>query len=929
MSGVQGTVEQLTIALGTAVLHSLWQCALIGTVAAVLMLVVRRANTRYIVWCVSLLLCAVWMGLTFVDVMWPGGSGGGAADELGFGRVLPMMMPSVAPASSTIMLEVIAWLWVGGFVYCTIRYAQQWGAARRLRTRDLVEVEHRWSDLFEEVRAGLGVSRRVGMLVSTRAPSPMVVGWLSPVVIVPLSALTMLSPEQVRLVLVHELAHIRRYDHVVNMLQVLIETALFYHPVVWWMSHQARLEREHCCDDAAVRWGGDAVAFARALTELETTRTGSRAVLALNPMNHGGSLMNRITRILGSSESHRLGNGSLRMLVALSAGTLVAVAGIANAALRTHEPRGAQIEVVRANVESGVMTQAQARRIFDEIIYPGSDMQMKMDAELDRVGMEIERAVQSGRITAEQGRMKLDAVRDGMDERREYHFRMSVLGMTKSDARLSVLGESLAAQVAAGTLSQQEADVKYNAVEREIGMESRVQEHLEKLGQEIRLAIELGELTPQEGRARMQEARRGIEAKIWWASIERRIEAAVESGSMTREDADTRYAELRATLDAKQQPMTVKVESVGEAEETEAGKVIKLDVVVPAAEMKKAEGAGEHLELEIIVEPAGAREDAGQSSDSSKSGVQLTVEPVLKSQDAADPAAIVEQVWAEILGEGEVPGMLDAEKLHLFLMDEIATIEQAVEAGTITKEEGAAQRSAFLDDLEFRLWMNWYTEVMGMTEEESKLAVMQQLQKKTGSVDVEVVPVLEDVPLILEGVDAGALESRLKQEQGAFEYYKRNQVAKVEASVRAEVESGRITKQEAQARIDDELRRQRFVARWLSIHLMYQDQVSAGRMTVDEANRLLERALKENGYAASEFAQADPMLGMQVVAADHVFEVMVTPDGKPVGAELEVEMKAVEPKPETRKLTPMDDAYFYHQGIRALSEYEEENPDDC
>ncbi|MEZ6165550.1 MAG: hypothetical protein R3B67_14085 [Phycisphaerales bacterium] len=498
--------------------------------------------------------------------------------------------------------------------------------------------------------------------------------------------------------------------------------------------------------------------------------------------------------------------------------------------MRGQEPRNEQIEVVRSHVESGVMTQAQARRIFDELIFPGSDMQRKMEAELDRVGVEIDRAVANGRITAEQGQMKLDAVRDGMDERREYYFRMSVLGMTKSDARLSVLADALARMVAAGTLSQEEADAKFSAVEREIGMESRVQEHLEKLGQEIRVAIELGELTPEEGRARMQEARRGIEAKIKCANIERRIEAAVESGSMTREDADAKYAELRATLGAMQQPMTVKVESVEVTEETEAGKVIKLDVVVPDAEMKKADDAGERLELEIIVEPAGSREDADPSDDSTESGVRLRVEPVLKSQDAV-----------------------------------------------------------------------------------------------VGSADVQLVPVLEDGPLILEGVDAGALESRLKQEQGAFEYYKRNQVAKVEALTRAEVESGRITKQDARARIDDELRRQRFVARWLSIDLMYQDQVSAGKLTVDEANKLLMAARKTNGYFDSPYRSQGTV---EIVEPDHVFEVSTERVGEPGGQPIGVEMK-VEPKPESKKLTPMDEEFWHFQGIRSLSEYEEEIPEDC
>lgn len=543
MNGDHGVLEQVMTAMGIAVLHSLWQCALVGMLSALLMLVLRRANTRYIVWCVSMLVCMAWVVATFVGVMWPGASDGDVTGGLGIGSVFPVFIPVTVPAPNTITMEIIAWLWAGGFVYCIIRFAQQWGAARRMRTRGVVEAERCWLDLFAELRTELGVSHRVGMLVSTRARSPMVVGVLSPVVIVPMSALTMLSPEQMRLVLVHELAHIRRYDHVINMLQVLIETVLFYHPVVWWMSHQARLEREHCCDDAAVRWGGDAVAFARALTGLETTRTQSRAVLAIN---QGGSLMDRITRILGIHDRRRLGNGSLRTLAALTAGTVVAAAGIANAAMQADEPTEEKIELIRTNVESGVMTRAQAREIFDRMMYPGSELQLKVDAQLSELREEIDAAIETGRITVADGNNKLAEVEAKVQERLDYHFHMSVLGMTKSESRLSVLADQLAAKVAHGWLTQADAEDIYRRAEREIGMNTRIEEHLEKVAFEIRAAVEAGELTGEEGKERMAAAKQGVEMRLKWVSIERQIEAAVESGAITRAEADEKYRVLEA-----------------------------------------------------------------------------------------------------------------------------------------------------------------------------------------------------------------------------------------------------------------------------------------------------------------------------------------------------------------------------------------------
>ncbi|MFG0300544.1 MAG: M56 family metallopeptidase [Phycisphaerales bacterium JB047] len=779
MSVGSGLIEQMATALGIAVLHSLWQCTLIGSVAALLMLRLRGASNRYMVWCVSMLLCAAWMVLTFLGVMWPDAGGGGGVAELGLGRVLPGVLPA-SPEPSTMLFEIVAWLWAGGFVFFTMRFAQQWLAARRMRTRGVVEAAQCWFDLFDEVRTGLGVSRRVGMLVSTRAESPMVVGWLSPVVIVPLSALTMLSPEQVRLVLVHELAHIRRFDHVVNMLQVLIETVLFYHPVVWWMSHQARLEREHCCDDAAVRWGGDAVVFARALTELETTRTRSRAVLALNPLNHGGSLMNRITRILGTSDHHRLGNGSLRTLAALTAGTLVAAAGIANAAMRASEPREAPIEAVRANVESGIMTEAQARRIFDAVIFPGSDMQLKMDDELRRVQAEIDQAVDSGQITPEAAQEKMSAVREGMDEQLAYHFYMDVLGNTKDEARVRVMLEQLDEQVASGQITKEYADKKLTAL------------------------------------IRMQERRALAEAEI---------HAVTGRDEMTDEAFESYKDEARARLLSR-----ARSDQMGQGEaDLNSGAIETADDV-------------EYSRLDL--NPNGSTINGTSVRMIDGDGIYGTYEVLEDSPDGVYKAGDT-FVVTEPLSGGAVRGI----------------------DGVVEPERGADGR------------------------------------------------------LILPGVEEKAvLDARRKQELGAFDLYKQKLATGYFQELHEELDAGHMTKDEVDERIEEALRRERFVARWLSIDLMYQDQVSAGKLSVDEANAMLTEARKANGYFESPYGSKKPM---GVVEAGHVLEVSSERVGVP-GASGQKDTE-----PESKKLTPMDDDYWIHQGIRPLDAYDESFADDC
>ena len=104
---------------------------------------------------------------------------------------------------------------------------------------------------------------------------PTVIGWLKPVVLLPASALAALTPQQLEAILAHELAHIRRHDYLVNLLQTLVETLLFYHPAVWWLSRRIRIERENCCDDLAVSLCGDPVAYAAALADLEALRSST------------------------------------------------------------------------------------------------------------------------------------------------------------------------------------------------------------------------------------------------------------------------------------------------------------------------------------------------------------------------------------------------------------------------------------------------------------------------------------------------------------------------------------------------------------------------------------------------------------------------------------------------------------------------------
>ena len=161
---------------------------------------------------------------------------------------------------------------------------------------------------------------------------PCVVGWIKPTVLIPVSAFTGLSVDDLEMIVAHELAHIRRHDVLVNYIQSAIETVLFFNPAVWWISRRIRVEREHCCDDIAAEVCGNRLAYARALTNLEGLRS-TRPHLA--PAADGTSLLKRVRRLAGMPRNASRWSGfslvsvlSLIILLMLSVSSFTAMAPV-------------------------------------------------------------------------------------------------------------------------------------------------------------------------------------------------------------------------------------------------------------------------------------------------------------------------------------------------------------------------------------------------------------------------------------------------------------------------------------------------------------------------------------------------------------------------------------------------------------------------
>jgi len=322
-------------ALAWALLHFLWQ----GTLAALLLAACNfalrdaPARARYAVSCLFLMVLLALPVLTFTATLVHG-----PALEPAMAR-LPVWRPAAAPYAAvtslpaparpsledalTPFLPWIVTLWVAGVALLSMRWIGAWACLGRLRRAASLPVPPDWERALQELIRRAGVSVPVRLAIHRPTQSPCVIGWLRPVILMPAASLAGLDWRALEALLAHEIAHIRRHDYLVNLLQTTVDTLLFYHPAVWWVSRQIRIERENCCDDIAAQLCGDRVTYARALIDLEQVRA-AEPVFAMSA--RGGSLMQRIQRLLIPGEPQRHGPAWLPALAGLAAIACMAVA---------------------------------------------------------------------------------------------------------------------------------------------------------------------------------------------------------------------------------------------------------------------------------------------------------------------------------------------------------------------------------------------------------------------------------------------------------------------------------------------------------------------------------------------------------------------------------------------------------------------------
>jgi beta-lactamase regulating signal transducer with metallopeptidase domain len=309
-----------SIRLGWALVYFLGQGLVIAVLLEIALLIIgqKKASLRYLLCGVALVTMPVCLATTYLNM----GRQTFVSTSMQMSAHAPLTVPASAQGSPVPFVPLSAvhaftdltsrefpsfelnpcmpWIvfgWLAGVMVLTIRKTGGFCILWHLRRCGVSEPNDGMTSLFREACDKIGIDpRRVCLKISILTQVPMTMGWLRPVVLFPAALFSGLSTGEIELLLAHELAHVRRFDYLVNLLQTVVETLFFYHPVTWWISRRIRQERENVCDDLVASGVTERLAYAKVLLRLESLRLpGESFACAAN----GGSLLQRIQRLLG------------------------------------------------------------------------------------------------------------------------------------------------------------------------------------------------------------------------------------------------------------------------------------------------------------------------------------------------------------------------------------------------------------------------------------------------------------------------------------------------------------------------------------------------------------------------------------------------------------------------------------------------------
>jgi len=380
-------------ALAWALIDFLWQGLLVGWAAALLLAAMRKARpqARYAVACGALLLCAA-LPLAGTVQRLAQVEEGGVASMLPLAvagtNAVPAAVPSLVldagrfagwEAALQERLPLVVLFWAIGAGLLALRMALGLAWVRQRSRPGRFQADPLWQARLDELARRMGIGRRVVLGLVDDLTSPVTAGWWRPLVLVPASLVSGMPPQLLEALLAHELAHVRRCDYVVNLIQSAIEILLFYHPAVWWLSNRIREEREQIADDVAASTLGEPRRLALALSELDLFQF----IPQLVPAAHGGNLMSRIKRLVRPEAEALNWKLALPILGLAVSAAFYSWAGPAHAASEAQEKSAAVVQADRVVTRHKDLSIGTARSEHPYAVVRASDKGVSMSGSSD------------------------------------------------------------------------------------------------------------------------------------------------------------------------------------------------------------------------------------------------------------------------------------------------------------------------------------------------------------------------------------------------------------------------------------------------------------------------------------------------------------------------------------------------------------------
>lgn len=267
--------NDVTYALAWTLVHSIWQFGLVAILLALISKILKNTKSiqRYYIGLGALSLCLLMALITFALYYTSSQTGKANYSEAFFISVMPSSNANALNVSSIAAfidkyLMAIVNAWIIGSLLFFLKFSAAYIYLKKL-VKKATSVDKPILKQLKRIKSKFNIHRNINIKESIAISTPMVIGYIKPVVLFPLGMINSLTTDEVNAILAHELAHIKRHDYLINLFQMILEVVFYYNPGIWYISSKVRMERENCCDDMAVSYTKNQITYARTLVKLQ------------------------------------------------------------------------------------------------------------------------------------------------------------------------------------------------------------------------------------------------------------------------------------------------------------------------------------------------------------------------------------------------------------------------------------------------------------------------------------------------------------------------------------------------------------------------------------------------------------------------------------------------------------------------------------